>query len=160
MSTYIVAEKWSELTHPLSGKAVKFWLKEIAKNNNVPANPKARGALVGNFNKFLSDEERRKVFGWLFGKNGIPVMSSKSLDEGQIGALMAWIDSVKIDDEWVNNPYFEQELMSVLEEADSYYIEWMNKHPMAKFATDELGGIVIAVENNSSEVANDKGKST
>jgi hypothetical protein len=78
-----------------------------------------RGAIIGTLNRYLGDNENRKlVLAWLFSPDQ-KYISTKTLDNGQWYALKLWIDWWQNPEttEWLPGETFPVEAMLILTEA-------------------------------------------
>ena len=84
--------------------------KTVAKK----VNPKFRGVVVAEMEKYVNSIQRKVTLAWLFERaDDIGMLSSNGLTPKELAALYVWIEPIKIDNVWTNNPHFAKEFREV-----------------------------------------------
>ena len=72
---------------------------------------KQAGALIGTLNKYMGgDENRRMIFGYLFGGSVLVPIHTAELTSDQLYQLWSWVGAWKDEDEWRVSATFEHEV--------------------------------------------------
>lgn len=119
-----------------------------------------KGALIGAMNKYVGDEHRRLVLGWLCSQDDkFEPLSSKFLTENQWAALYAWVGYQKIDGRWQVSDTFKVDAAFVLTQTLREYTalknsERANFDPKPADLVREavcIGGVVTALDSHPAD---------
>lgn len=111
------------------------------------------GSMVGALNTYLGgDDHRYRVVAWLFDKPG--PTSSKSLDLGQICALLEWVNLAHSEEsgKWEVSDTFEIECALVLTEALRVFPPPEAEQGMVEDAVVHLGAQVSHITEGPSDL--------
>lgn len=119
-----------------------------------------KGSIVGIFSERMSDEERRRLWGWIYQKSGEPLrpLSSKELDVCQWTGLSDWISAAEVGGVWLPQPLFYIELAQVkavaleafsLSEGSLESADESSSDPTMVETAIALGGVVTEIEPES-----------